>query len=58
MKKAAIIGMGVISSIHLAAIESNPGITLAAACLITCMCLLPRKRPGWEFMYSAKSPWR
>lgn len=32
MKKAAIIGMGVISSIHLAAIESNPGITLAAVC--------------------------
>ena len=32
MKKAAIIGMGVISSIHLAAIESNPNITLAAVC--------------------------
>lgn len=32
MKKAAIIGMGVISSIHLAAIESNPDITLVAVC--------------------------
>lgn len=32
MKKAAIIGMGVISSIHLAAIQSNPGITLVAVC--------------------------
>ncbi len=32
MKKAAIIGMGVISPIHIAAIQSNPGITLAAVC--------------------------
>ena len=32
MKKAAIIGMGVISSTHLAAIQANPRITLAAVC--------------------------
>lgn len=32
MKKAAIIGMGVISPIHIAAIQSNPEITLAAVC--------------------------
>ena len=32
MKKAAIIGMGVIYSIHLAAIQSNPNITLVAVC--------------------------
>lgn len=32
MKKAAIIGMGVISSTHIAAIQSNPGITLAGVC--------------------------
>lgn len=32
MKKAAIIGMGVISSIHIAAVESNPEITLVGVC--------------------------
>ncbi len=32
MKKAAIIGMGVISPIHIAAIQGNPQITLAAVC--------------------------
>ncbi len=32
MRKAAIIGMGVISSTHLAAIQANPRITLAAVC--------------------------
>lgn len=32
MKKAAVIGMGVISSTHIAAIQSNPGITLAGVC--------------------------
>ena len=32
MKKAAIIGMGVISPVHIAAIESNPEITLVGVC--------------------------
>lgn len=32
MKKAAIIGMGVIYSIHLTAIQNNPNITLVAVC--------------------------
>lgn len=32
MKKAAVIGLGDISSIHIRAIEENPGITLAAVC--------------------------
>ncbi len=32
MKKAAIIGMGVISPIHIAAIEGNPEITLVGVC--------------------------
>lgn len=32
MKKAAVIGLGDISSIHLRAIDQNPDITLAAVC--------------------------
>ena len=32
MKKAAIIGLGVIAPIHLAAIQANPNITLCAVC--------------------------
>lgn len=32
MKKAAIIGLGVISSIHMAAIQANPRIRLVAVC--------------------------
>lgn len=32
MKKAAVIGMGVIAPVHYAAIESNPNITLAGVC--------------------------
>lgn len=32
MKRAAIIGLGTISSIHLMAIDQNPNITLAAVC--------------------------
>lgn len=32
MKTAAVLGLGDISFIHLAAIQSNPGITLAAVC--------------------------
>ena len=32
MKRAAVIGLGDISGIHLAAIAKNPEITLAAVC--------------------------
>lgn len=32
MKKAAVIGLGDISFIHLAAIQTNPQITLVAVC--------------------------
>ncbi len=32
MKKSAIIGMGVISSIHIASIQNNPQITLVGVC--------------------------
>ena len=32
MKKAAVIGMGVIAPIHFAAIAGNPNITLAGVC--------------------------
>ena len=32
MKRAAVIGLGDISSIHINAIQSNPDITLAAVC--------------------------
>ena len=32
MKRAAVIGLGDISRIHLAAIAKNPEITLAAVC--------------------------
>ena len=41
MKKAAVIGLGDISPIHLAAIAGNPDIELCAVCDI---CLLYTSR--------------